>query len=202
MKRIYAMVAVAAVAAMAMTGCEWSTHDDDVQSYNDTGWQWVNFSGTYQKYGSVPLLSGEDTQGGYIVKEYKYYWDATGEPICVTPTGAKIAAITVHQKGNRISLSDSAGGSYSGSVSDVRSVGGSKAVLDMAVGDVAVATFSCKGRSGAGNAVTITGTLQGRLGEEHSFENRTLSGTWLELGRGASIDGTASPFNSSAKESI
>ena len=202
MKRIYAMVAMAAVAAVAITGCEWSTHDEDVQSSNDTGWQWVNFSGSYQKYSTDPVYHNV-----YQDKDIPDESQLSADLVVATATGPAIRVLTVHQKGQRLTITDNVGGTYKGTVSDMRSAMGKMNYNDMnrvgdtnairlANGDVVVATFSASGRSGAGLQVTLTGTFQGEvMNDGQAFAKRTISGTWIETGgRGATIYGAAEPI--------
>lgn len=201
MKRIYAMVAMAAVAAMAITGCEWSTHDEDVQSYNDTGWQWVNFSGSYQKYATDPVYHNVNN------KDIPDESQLSADLVVSTATGPGIRVLTVAQKGQRLTITDNVGGTYKGTISDMRSAMGKMNYNDMnrvgatnaiqlANGDVVVATFSASGRSGAGLQVTLTGTFQGEIiNNGQAFAKRTISGTWIETGGvGASIYGAAEPI--------
>ena len=193
---------MAAVAAVAITGCEWSTHDEDVQSYNDTGWQWVNFSGSYQKYSTDPVYHNV-----YQDKDIPDESQLSADLVVATATGPAIRVLTVHQKGQRLTITDNVGGTYKGTISDMRSAMGKMNYNDMnrvgdtnairlANGDVVVATFSASGRSGAGLQVTLTGTFQGEvMNDGQAFAKRTISGTWIETGgRGATIYGAAEPI--------
>lgn len=193
---------MAAVAAVAITGCEWSTHDEDVQSYNDTGWQWVNFSGSYQKYSTDPVYHNV-----YQDKDIPDESQLSADLVVATATGPAIRVLTVHQKGQRLTITDNVGGTYKGTISDLRSAMGKMNYNDMnqvgatnaiklANGDVVVATFSASGRSGAGLQVTLTGTFQGEvMNDGQAFAKRTISGTWIEAGgRGATIYGAAEPI--------
>ena len=197
MKRIFAVSAIAMVAAMAMLGCEWSTHGDDVQGYNDTTFGWITFSGTYQRYytTAVPHTTS-GIEEGYLANDES---QISGDVVVANPTGKPIHTMAVTQKGQRLSISDDGGGSYSGSISDIRSATGRVGTTNLVAGDVIVAPFSCSGKSGAGVAVTITGTFQGELVDGGSsamvFTKRTISGTWIESnGRSCSVYGAAEPI--------
>lgn len=191
MKRILAASAVAMVAAMAMLGCEWSTHDDDVKSYNDTVYGWINFSGSYQKYATDPVYHNV-----YQNKDIPDESQLSSDLVVASATGPAIRVLTVAHKGQRLEMTDNGGGRYKGSISDLRSAMGKTASTNLADGDVIVATFSCTGTSGAGKSVTMTGTFQGEIiNNGQAFAKRTISGTWIEEGgRGASIYGAAEPI--------
>ena len=222
MKRILAVSAVAMVAAMAMLGCEWSTHGDDVQSYNEYGYAWANFSGSYQRYGyenigeegsavsATSTSSGSttnQTSSGDTISSGAEVLAPSGKPVVSRPTGLTVRELVVHQKGQRLTITDNQGGKYTGTITDLRSamgkmnydnmktVGGGTNAVSLATGDAVIATFSCSGTSGAQMAVTITGTFQGKVAEGQVLANRTLSGTWIEAGgRGATIYAYAPPF--------
>lgn len=220
MKRVFAVSAVAMVAAMAMLGCEWSTHSDDVQGYNDTAYQWVSFSGTYQRYLTAPLESshietyttkttqtvtdpetGETTVIEIPQENTREVADGadesklSGNLVVTTATGKPVTTLAVSQKGQRLSIRDNAGGSFSGTISDLRSSMGKAGTTNLVVGDVVVASFSCSGKSGAGLATTLTGTFQGQVIDGPAFAKRTITGTWIEQGgRTASIYGAAEPI--------
>ncbi len=207
MKRIFAASAVALVAAMFMIGCEWSTHDEDVQGYNDSGYQWVNFSGTYQRYLTAPLETSHTevitTKGsdGTTSEEAKDVSDGADESklsgglVVSKASGTSVKLLTVSQRGQRLKIRDNAGGSFTGTISDLRSSMGKQATTNLVVGDVVVATFSASGKSGAGYNTTLTGTFQGEITAGPAFTKRTITGTWIEQGgRTASIYGAAEPI--------
>lgn len=191
MKRILAASAVALVAALAIVGCEWSTHDDDVQSYNDTVYGWINFSGSYQKYATDPVYHNV-----YQDKDIPDESQLSADRVVATASGPVIRVLAVAHKGQRLTITDNAGGSYKGSISDLRTAMGKTSTTNFADGDVVVATFSCSGTSGAGLPVTMTGTFQGEIiNNGQAFAKRTISGTWIEQGgRGATIYGAAEPI--------
>ena len=195
MKRILAVSAVAMVAAMAMLGCEWSTHGDDVQGYNDTDYQWVNFSGSYQKYYTTGVLRYVDNgTGTEEAKAYDSYEDESklsGDYVVSKATGKAVRILTVSQKGQRITIRDNAGGSFTGTISAPLSAMGKNITTNLIDGAVVEASFSASGKSGAGLNTTLTGTFQGWVMAGPAFSRRTITGTWIEEGgRTASIYGT------------
>ena len=211
MKRIFAASAVALVATMFMVGCEWSTHDEDVQGYNDSGYQWVSFSGSYQRYLTEALETSHtetitttsvDAEGNKTTnQETKDVSDGADESklsgglVVNRASGTAVKILTVSQRGQRLKIHDNAGGSFSGTISDLRSAMGKMGTTNLVPGDVVVATFSASGKSGAGYNTTLTGTFQGEISAGPAFTKRTITGTWIEQGgRTASIYGAAEPI--------
>ena len=131
-------------------------------------------------------------------------------------SGASVHTFVVKHSGQHLSLTDNNGAVYTGYISEMRSSSGwentdieyvagdetSQAPIGKnakltyqesalpPVGDMLIASFQCSGVSAAGYHVTITGVLQGQVGNYDIFptgqqliiENRQLTGTWIEDG--------------------
>ena len=143
-------------------------------------------------------------------------------------SGASVHTFVVKHSGQHLSLTDNNGAVYTGYISEMRSSSGwentdieyvagdetSQAPIGKnakltyqesalpPVGDMLIASFQCSGVSAAGYHVTITGVLQGQVGNYDIFptgqqliiENRQLTGTWIEDGgRTGDISGWSDP---------
>ncbi|MCX7818697.1 MAG: hypothetical protein N2652_05750 [Kiritimatiellae bacterium] len=155
---------------------------------------------------SIDLLGAWPPAGTPILATYQYLDDA--DP---GSSGGGLYTFSITQSGNAITIVDSSGGTYSGRISSIRSTGGvssdeaSVTPLQPVVGDTLVASFEAEGRSRAGVAVKIVGTLSGTVAGTAGggggggggavqiyLNNRRLQGTWIEAnGRTGDIVGVA-----------
>lgn len=151
---------------------------------------------------SIDLLGAWPPAGTPILASYQYLDDADAGN-----SGRGVFTFSITQSGNSLTIVDSSGATYSGRISSIRSTGGvssdepSATPLQPAVGDTLIASFEAEGRSGAGVAVKIVGTLSGTVAgttgggttaAQIYLNNRRLQGTWIEAtGRTGDIVGVA-----------
>jgi hypothetical protein len=116
---------------------------------------------------------------------------ATGATTNSGASGKAIYLFVVRQQGQNLTVTDNNGATYSGRILGLRSASGMASTNTLPVdGDTVVASFSVKGTSAAGKAVTITGTFQGTV-SARAFTGRTMEGTWVEAGgKTGNISGT------------
>ncbi|MBP7275110.1 MAG: hypothetical protein KBA51_02785 [Kiritimatiellae bacterium] len=118
-------------------------------------------------------------------------------------TGRAIFSLTVVQSGNRLTITDNNGATYSGQISSIRSSGGVAQNLPggaavPADGDTVIASFDASGTSAAGVRVRITGAFSATadvavdaeaLTTQIQLANRKIDGTWIEPGKTGDING-------------
>lgn len=182
MKRMALIGVCAAVAALAFTGCNW-TSSSDSDSWSSSH-NWVNFSGTYRNAegpflvtaGNTSSRAADDQRGG--------------------ASGASVYSFVLQHQGQHLTIVDSNGAVYTGLIRILRSTSGTEYGDDPdrhlpRDGDAIVASFDCSGYSRAGYSVQIVGTLQGSV-SLNVFGSRTIHGTWVERGgRTGDIRGSA-----------
>ncbi len=135
-------------------------------------------------------------------------------------SGIVIYSFSVHQQGNKLTITDNNGSVYKGKFGNVSTTGGKvDPAADTGGGGIlpnigaasqstgpstVVAQYSAEGVSAAGINITMTGTMQGVLGGAgDSFGNRIMMGTWIENpGRTGDINGQAAPIPVSAQTPV
>jgi hypothetical protein len=146
-------------------------------------------------------LKGQIIADGEIISASYIYTSGgeEGQPDSGTDDDA-IFSLIVSQTGNLLAITDSNGGSLSGTISSVSSGGGDSSGLTS--GQV-TATFSAEGTSSGGHAVTLMGTLYGdyvaptveaETGSTTgggSLNSRVMDGTWIQGNDTADVYGTA-----------
>lgn len=173
-------------------------------------------AGTGGRTGAVGYDGGTwsiDTFGGLaagtkITAEYSYSRapsPGTGGPNPGT-TGKPIFSLNVVQSGNKVTITDNNGATYSGKVSSIRSTGGQSQDLPggtalPADGETITASFEASGRSAAGVQTRIVGAFSGVAGVTAATEttaaqvqigSRKVNGTWIEPGKTGDMNGVAS----------
>jgi hypothetical protein len=117
-------------------------------------------------------------------------------------SGVTIYSFTVHQEGNRLSIVDNNGKTYSGDFGSIRTSGGASSGDTPASGDTVIGQYSVSGESASGFKVRMVGTFQGVVSGGSggttsggfSLSDRKMYGTWIEEGgREGDINGEASP---------
>ena len=160
-------------------------------------------------------LSGEWTAGTAILASYTY---AVAGSVGATGPGSgssgKMSLFTfnVTQSGNSLSIVDNNGRTYSGTISSIRSTGGSNrntpGTTDTPMtGDTLIGSFTASGTSAVGMKVKIVGVLQAVVASSTAaaagtgvstgtttimLNNRVINGTWIESkGKTGNIVGEA-----------
>jgi hypothetical protein len=119
-------------------------------------------------------------------------------------SGATIFQFTMFHAGNKITLTDNTGATYSGKFGKLQTTGGIDATTGTAIpsiGDSAVGEFTAKGTSSAGVSVMIVGTFQGVVsggGASLFLSNRIMVGSWIEPSVQGNINGQAAPIGIAA----
>ncbi|NLG35479.1 MAG: hypothetical protein GX548_09020, partial [Lentisphaerae bacterium] len=114
-------------------------------------------------------------------------------------TRVSIYSFNLSHNGQNLTIVDNNGSTYSGRISQIRSMSGAENTdIDQVAndrrakvtyyestlpenGDSIIATFECTGVSAAMMQVKIVGTLQGQVAAG-VFTSRRMDGTWVELG--------------------
>ena len=147
------------------------------------------------------------TESQSISVSYSYTVTRDGTASSGAQSGAtrvKIYSFNVSHNGQHLTIVDNNGSTYTGYISQIRSLSGAENTDIQQVsgdeqarsaaakityyesklpedGDAISATFECSGVSAAMMQVKIVGSLQGTVASG-VFTGRTLSGTWIELG--------------------
>lgn len=140
-------------------------------------------------------LKGQIIANGEIISaSYIYTSGGTGgQPDSGTDDDA-IFSLVLSQTGNQLAITDSNGGSLSGTISSVSTGGGDK---NGTTSGQVTATFSAEGSSGSGQSVKLTGTLYGDYvappegTTSGSLNDRIMDGTWIQGSDTADVYGTA-----------
>ena len=123
-------------------------------------------------------------------------------------TGRAIFSLTVVQSGNRLTITDNNGATYSGQISSIRTSGGVAQNLPggaavPADGDTVIASFDAGGTSAAGVRVKITGAFSATAevaapeadavatATQIQLVNRKIDGTWIEPNKTGDINGVS-----------
>jgi len=116
-------------------------------------------------------------------------------------SGIRIYSFSLTQEGNKITIVDNNGSTYTGELGSVRTNTGVSrdTALDAAVpasGTQVTAQFNARGVSAAGKQVRMTGVLQGTVDVSDqgvvTLASKTMTGTWIEeKGRTGDINGSA-----------
>lgn len=146
-------------------------------------------------------LKGQIIANGEVISaSYVYISGGDGGQVDSGTDDDAIFSLIVSQTGNQLAITDSNGGSYSGTISSVSTTGGDKS--GMTSGQV-TATFSAEGTSSGGHAVTLTGTLYGDYtapstdavtgtsASGGSLNDRVMDGTWIQGNDTADVYGVA-----------
>lgn len=139
---------------------------------------------------TVPAVAA----GTPVTVSYSYFSSSTAG------SAPGITSFTVQQSGQALSIVDSSGKIYTGTMSDsLTTLGGALSTAND--GDTIVSSFSVSGQSASGANVTITGTFQatakgtpasGQTAATTILINRQIIGTWVDdAGNTASINGIA-----------
>ena len=170
-------------------------------SFNDNGDG--TLSGTAGTTGTINYETGSwslDFKGNPVgdgvqmIAQYVYTSGGEdGQPDSGTDDEA-IYSLVVSQTGNQLAITDSNGGSLSGTISSVSTGGGDK---NGTTSGQVTATFSAEGSSGSGQSVKLTGTLYGDYvappegTTSGSLNDRIMDGTWIQGSDTADVYGTA-----------
>jgi hypothetical protein len=164
MKRMALIGILAAVAAVAMVGCDWET-GDDATSWSDS-YNWVNFSGTYTPF--------------------------TGNNNVIEKPGIKSIAVT--HVGQNLQMRDSSGNYYDGYVTWIQSESGVLPTTASTNGptyprgeetDRVLAQFKC-----TGGGATLVGTFEGYQ-VNNVLRDRVILGTWVKGSQSDTLQGAA-----------
>lgn len=164
----------------------------------------VNYEGGTWSISIDPALADWD-HANPISVSYSYTVSSDGSSSSGAQSGAtrvSIYSFNVNHSGQNVTLVDNNGATFSGKISQIRSVSGAQntdipQVADdeqahrakatyyeselPADGDVIVASFEASGTSAAYVPVRIVGTFEGAVSAS-VFTSRQLDGTWIETG--------------------
>ncbi len=143
--RIPALALALPLAALVFAGCDVGSTDSTAAVVSDDDGTIYNFAGFYMH---------PDTDGTNIVPLVYPYLDAGNRP-----SGELITSLRLLQYGSVLEAYDSAGQTWSGSISALQS---------------GTATFSLQGQTTAGQAVEIAGTMV------YASQESTMDATWIE----------------------
>lgn len=135
---------------------------------------------------SITLTPAAPDAGSAVVASYSY---------AAAGAAGLVATLSVQQRGERITITDSAGASYAGVISNIRGVSGGGENAAPVVGDVIVGQYNASGVSRSGREVRMTGSFETTVtgtAEAPAFSGRRMNGTWVEAGAGTgNINGSA-----------
>ena len=143
--RIPALALALPLAALVFAGCDVGSTDSTAAVVSDDDGTIYNFAGFYMH---------PDTDGTNIVPLVYPYLDAGNRP-----SGELITSLRLLQYGSVLEAYDSAGQTWSGSISALQS---------------GTATFSLQGKTTAGQAVEIAGTMI------YADQNSVMDASWIE----------------------
>ena len=143
--RIPALALALPLAALVLAGCDVGSADSTASVVSDDDGTIYNFAGFYMH---------PDTDGTNIVPLVYPYLDAGNRP-----SGELITSLRLLQYGSVLEAYDSAGQTWSGSISALQS---------------GTATFSLQGQTTAGQAVEIAGTMI------YADQNSVMDASWIE----------------------
>ena len=143
--RIPALALALPLAALVFAGCDVGSTDSTAAVVSDDDGTIYNFAGFYMH---------PDTDGTNIVPLVYPYLDAGNRP-----SGELITSLRLLQYGSVLEAYDSAGQTWSGSISALQS---------------GTATFSLQGQTTAGQAVEIAGTMI------YADQNSVMDASWIE----------------------
>ncbi len=148
--RALALALALPLAAFVIVGCDVGSTDSTTAVVSDNDGTIYNFSGLYMNPDND---TGSTNSVGILPIVYPY--QQAGR----RPSGELITFLRLLQYGSALEAYDSAGLTWSGSISVIQS---------------GTASFSLKGRTTVGNSVEIAGTLT------YADQESTLDATWIE----------------------
>jgi len=166
MKKMHLFVSLAALAtAFVLAACGWESSGKD-DSWSETP---INVSGTYH---------GTSGYGGRVVSNI---------------SGTAITYLSVRQNGTAVTITDNAGGQYTGKISSVHKAAkgsGKSSIVQYAM------NFEVAGNDYQGQYTRLVGTFEA-VAEGTLLHDRVISGSWLGTAKNGNIYGLAASVTDS-----